>query len=122
MIWANGSQGNHACVKTIGQIRFYNRCKQRFRRNGAELRRTEFNFSGEPVSHVVKSISEKIEFCTSELDLRVGSRFLGRDLDPPTAYNSLTSESQRCRSDLCCSSWRLYNLGLRNVGGVWTDG
>jgi len=28
------------------------------------------------------------------LDLRVGPRFLGGDLDPPTAYNSLTSESQ----------------------------
>jgi len=35
----------------------------------------------------------KIEFCTSELDLRVGSKFLGRDLDPPTAYNSPASES-----------------------------
>jgi len=67
--------------------------KQRFRRNGAELRRTEFNFSGEPVNHVVKSMSGKIEFCTSELDLRIGSKFLGRALDPPTACNSLTSES-----------------------------
>jgi len=43
---------------------------------------------------MVKSMSGKIEFCTSELDLRVGSKFLGRDPDPPTAY-SLTSESLR---------------------------
>jgi len=35
----------------------------------------------------------KIDFCTSELDLRGGSKFLGRDLDPPTSDNSLTSKS-----------------------------
>jgi len=61
----------------------------------AELRRTEFSFSGEPVNHVVNSMPGKIEFCTSELDLCVGSKFLGRDLDPPTAYNLLASESLR---------------------------
>jgi len=38
-------------------------------------------------------MSGKIEFCTSELDQRVGSKSLGRDLDRVTPYNSLTSES-----------------------------
>ena len=30
------------------------------------LRRTEFNFAGQTVSHLVKSKTGKIEFCTSE--------------------------------------------------------
>jgi hypothetical protein len=32
----------------------------------AGLRRTEFNFAGEPVNQVATSSSGKIEFCTSE--------------------------------------------------------
>jgi len=58
---------------------------------------------------MVNGFPGKIEFCTSELGLRFGFRFLGRERDPPIAYNfaseSLTLACKYCQpaaEGVCC--------------------